>query len=735
MSIAHAKEILKHQFGFDAFRMHQQAAITAVLDSRDCVLLMPTGGGKSLCYQIPALIFKGVTVVVSPLIALMKDQVEALRNNGINAAFLNSTQSAQEQASVHRSVREGRIKLLYVAPERLMQSSGQFIEFLREIDLSLVAIDEAHCISSWGHDFRPEYLQLGRLRKLFSNVPFIALTATADKLVRKDIVKRLELKSPELLVSSFNRPNIFYRVEPKHRSYDQLLNYLDRHKDDSGIIYCLSRNSVDDLAEDLRDEGYSALPYHAGMDKAVRDRNQDLFLRDEAKIVVATIAFGMGIDKSNVRFVVHMDLPKNIESYYQETGRAGRDGLPSEALLFYSFADVMKLKRFVAVEGNAQQSAIMLKKLDQMAEFGDLRICRRQYLLKYFDEAVSGDCGNCDNCTTSVERFDGTIIAQKALSAVYRTGQRFGLSYLVDLLRGSEARTIRDEHKNMPTYGVGSDVSKNDWFLYFKDLIAQGFLAQTDGQYPTVALTEKSPGVLKGDTAVRLIKSKTIEEKRPRFVSEAGTPEYFKDLFDRLRTVRSDIAKRENVPPYVVFSDATLVEMAAYLPANEGEMRGVSGVGDLKLEKYGWQFLGEIDKYCAEKKLASRIHLKSPKRERRVRRKRDPNGLDTYQVSLRMFRSGDTIDAIAEKRALGRTTIENHLVRYIPTGEIALEEIVPPAKLSAIKQAILGCSGSEALSPIKQKLGDDFTYGEIRAVMSAMSAGLPIGEISNSESA
>ena len=728
MSIAHAREILKHQFGFDEFRMQQQAAIEAVLARRDCVLLMPTGGGKSLCYQIPALMLDGITVVVSPLIALMKDQVGALKNNGIDAAFLNSTQTAQEQAEVHRMVRSGQVKLLYVAPERLMQSSGQFIEFLRDIDVSLFAIDEAHCISSWGHDFRPEYIQLGRLRKLFTNVPFIALTATADKLVRKDIVERLQLTKPEVLVSSFNRPNIFYRVEPKRRSYEQLINYLHEHKDESGIVYCLSRNSVDNMAEDLRHEGLSALPYHAGMDKADRDRNQDAFLRDEAKIIVATIAFGMGIDKSNVRFVVHMDLPKNVESYYQETGRAGRDSLPSEALLFYSYADVMKLKGFVEVDGNAQQSAIMLKKLDQMAEFGDLRTCRRKFLLKYFDEVLADDCGKCDNCTTTVERFDGTIIAQKALSAVYRTDQRFGIAYLVDLLRGSEARTVRDEHKNLPTYGVGSDVSKNDWFLYFKDLIAQGFLAQTNSQYPTIALTEKSRDVLRGETTVQLIKSKTIEEPKPRFAAGAETPEYFKDLFDRLRSVRSAIANKENVPPYVVFSDATLVEMSAYLPSNESELRRISGVGDLKLEKYGRQILAEIDNYCVENKLASRIDLKSPKRERRVRSKRGGNGLDTYQVSLQMFRSGQAIDEIAKQRSLSRTTIENHLVRYLATGEVSLEELVPLERIAAIKQVILASPDSEVLSPIKEKLGDGYSYGEIRAVMAAMEARLLFDE-------
>jgi ATP-dependent DNA helicase RecQ len=732
MNIDRAQEILKHQFGYDAFRLHQRAAIEAALAKKDCVVLMPTGGGKSLCYQIPALMFDGLTVVVSPLIALMKDQVGALRNNGIEAAFLNSTQMAHEQVDVHRRVREGKLKLLYVAPERLMQSSGQFIEFLRDLNVSLFAIDEAHCISSWGHDFRPEYIQLGRLRRLFESVPFIALTATADKLVRKDIVEKLELIEPEVLVSSFDRPNIFYRVEPKRGSYDQLLDYLHQHNDESGIVYCLSRNSVDNLAEDLRAEGFSALPYHAGMDKAERELNQELFLNDEVKIIVATIAFGMGIDKSNVRFVVHMDMPKNVESYYQETGRAGRDGLKSEALLFYSYADVMKLKGFAEVDGNEHQSAIMLKKLDQMAEFGDLRSCRRRFLLKYFSESLDEDCGNCDNCTTAVERFDGTVIAQKALSAVYRTGQRFGISYLIDFLRGSEARTIRDEHKNLPTYGVGGDISKNDWFSYFKDLIAQGLLVQTEGQYPTIALTEKSADVLKGDVKVELIMTKIFEANKRRRADAIEMPEYFKDLFDRLRTVRTTLAKKENVPPYVVFSDATLVEMSAYLPADQNEMRRISGVGDLKLDKYGSYFLNEITGYCREKELSSRINLKSPKRERRSGTKRGANGLDTYNVSLQLFRSGLAIAEIAEKRALSATTIENHLIRFIPTGEVALTEIVSPSKLSAIEQAILRFPESQALSPIKDLLGDDYSYGEIRAVMTALSAGLSLAAVSNS---
>jgi len=513
MSITLAQEILKNKFGYDSFRMNQQAAIEAVLAKKDCVVLMPTGGGKSLCYQIPSLILDGLTLVVSPLIALMKDQVDALKANGVEADFLNSSQTSREQTEVFQSVRQGKTKILYVAPERLLQSGDQFIDFLRDLKISLFAIDEAHCISSWGHDFRPEYIQLGKLKRYFPEIPVIALTATADKLVRKDIFERLNIKDAELFLSSFNRPNIHYRVEPKRNSYAQLLDYLETKRDESGIIYCLSRNSTESLASDLRDEGYNALPYHAGLDKATRDKNQELFLKDEVKIIVATIAFGMGIDKSNVRFVVHCDLPKNIESYYQETGRAGRDGLESEALLFFSWADVVKLKGFAEVEGNKSQTDIMLRKLSQMGEFGDLKTCRRKFLLSYFGEALPDDCGNCDNCGKEFERFDGTVIAQKALSAVYRTNQRMGLGYLVDFLRGSQSQKIWDEHKNLKTYGVGADVSKNQWFEYFRDLISQGFLKQSDGQFPIIQLTEKSLDVLKGNVAVELIKVTVKEEK------------------------------------------------------------------------------------------------------------------------------------------------------------------------------------------------------------------------------
>jgi ATP-dependent DNA helicase RecQ len=437
------------------------------------------------------------------------------------------------------------------------------------------------------------------------------------------------------------------------------------------------------------------------------------------KIVVATIAFGMGIDKSNVRFVVHLDLPKNIESYYQETGRAGRDGLESEALLFFSWGDINKLKQFAEVDGNQRQSEIMLRKLKQMGEFGDLKTCRRKFLLGYFGEELSEDCGNCDNCGKEYEKFDGTIIAQKALSAVYRTGQRMGLTYLVDFLRGSQSQKIWDEHKNLKTYGVGADVSKTEWFEYFRDLISQGYLKQSDGQFPVIQLTEKSLEVLKGNVPVELIKVHVREEKKTSLVGETSH-EYFKDLFDELKKVRTAFAREENVPPYVVFSDATLVEMATFLPLELSELGKISGVGELKLQKYGSDFLEAVRRYCDENNLASRIELKQPKREKRQRTRREENGQSTYDVSLEMFRQGFSVEEIARQRGMTKSTIEIHLVRFIQNGDIAVEDFVPDGKIETIRGAIERFRDIGALSPIKEFLGENYTYGEIRAVLATM---------------
>ena len=712
-------QALQKYFGYSEFRHEQEAIIQHILNGQDVLTLMPTGGGKSLCYQLPAVLMDGLTIVISPLIALMKDQVDSLNVNGIPAAFLNSSQSPNEQQRITDQLKNNQIKLLYLAPERLFGSGNNLINFLKSLPVCLIAIDEAHCISHWGHDFRPEYLMLAGLKNDFPNIPVIALTATADKLTQKDILEKLDLKNPAEFVSSFNRANITYRVLPKKKSFDQLLNFLKDRKEDSGIIYCLSRKSTEELAADLKEEGYSAEAYHAGMEHGDKARNQEAFLRDDVKIIVATIAFGMGINKSNVRYVVHVDLPKNIEGYYQETGRAGRDGLPSDALLLYSYGDASKLQRFARVEGNEEQSAIMLKKLDDMVKYSQLQTCRRQYLMRYFDEDFPEHCGSCDICLSEYEKFDATLIAQKALSAVARVKERFGSTYIIDLLRGSRNEKIREEHKQLKTYGVGADISKVDWQRYLRELVALGYLQVTDDAYPVLKLTGKSEAVLKGLQKVELIATQTTEEREVEVIPyEAG-------LLSELKLIRRDIALNENVPPYIILSDAALIEMATYLPQTLDELRLISGFGDVKLARYGRDFLIPVKNYCAKHGLESRIKHKTSKRERKPRAERSTSKRrtnDTRAETFSLFRSGKTVENIATERGLSSITIESHLSYFVQTGEMDVLELVTEEKIPVIQDAVESY-GYQRLAPLKEVLGENYTYGEIKAVIGWMSRG------------
>lgn len=714
------KQALQKYFGYSDFRHRQEEIIARILNGKDVLVLMPTGGGKSLCYQLPAVLLNGLTIVISPLIALMKDQVDSLNVNGIPAAFINSSQNPDEQRQLITRLRNNEIRLLYLAPERLFGSENKLVEFLKSLPIAQIAIDEAHCISHWGHDFRPEYLMLAGLKQHFPSVPVIALTATADKLTQKDILEKLDLKDPVVFISSFNRENIVYNVAPKRNSFNQLLAFLDKRRDESGIIYCLSRKSTEALAADLKAEGFSAEAYHAGLDNATKARNQEAFLRDDVKIVVATIAFGMGINKSNVRYVVHMDLPKNIEGYYQETGRAGRDGLPSDAMLYYSPGDAQKLKEFARVENNPEQSRIMLKKLDDMVRYSELQTCRRQFLLRYFDEDAPDGCGACDVCLTEVERFDGTVMAQKALSAVARLKERFGAGYVVEFLRGSKSERIREEHKQLKTYGIGADVSKADWQRYLRELVTTGYLQLSDGEYPVLQLTAKSDAVLKGLQKVEFIASQITEERasHTELPFEAG-------LLNELKSVRRDIATNENVPAYVILADSTLMEIATYLPQSLDELRLISGFGDIKLARYGREFLAPVKSYSVQKGLSSKIDQKKPKRERKqpTERAEKPSG-DTRRESFNQYRMGKTIAEIAAGRNLATTTIESHLCVFIERGEIDVTAFVLPEKIPAIQDAVEKY-GDDKLSPLKEVLGDSYSYGEIKAVVSWIKAGKP----------
>jgi ATP-dependent DNA helicase RecQ len=529
----------------------------------------------------------------------MKDQVDSLRLYGVDAACLNSSISISEQLEIIAKLRSGKLKLLYVAPERFFGKEQQFIEMLKEISVSLFAVDEAHCISQWGHDFRPEYLMLGKLREEFPAVPVIALTATADELTRKDITEQLRLKEPEILISSFNRPNIHYSVEAKKDCYTRLITYLRQRKDESGIIYVFSRKSCEELAARLRLEGFNVRPYHAGLDKKTRDENQELFIRDKVRIIVATIAFGMGIDKSNVRYVFHMDLPKNIEGYYQETGRAGRDGMKSDAILFYSPADITRLQKFVSVENNEEQTALMVKKLKKMAEFCEIKTCRRKYLMEYFDESFPDYCGSCDVCLSNFEASDITLIAQKALTAVARLEEGYGINYVADFLKGSKSEKIIYTHQGLKSFGIGAEFTKEQWVNYLRELITAGYLVQEGFPYPVLKLTEISWPVIKGEKRVLIQVNKGLKEVKEENYEAA--------LMEKLKRWREYIAEKENIPPYIILSDLTLQELSLFLPLSKEDLKWITGFGEVKIEKYGEEIINLLLQFCKEKGLKTKM--------------------------------------------------------------------------------------------------------------------------------
>ena len=584
-------------FGFHAFRPPQREVIERVCAGEDVFLVMPTGGGKSLCYQIPALHRDGIAIVVSPLISLMKDQVDALLANGVSAACFNSSLSAGEARRVSRQMDSGELNLLYVAPERLMMPD--FLERLAGLKLALFAIDEAHCISQWGHDFRPEYTQLGRLRGLFPGVPLVAMTATADPETRRDIIRQLGIGDAKVYVAGFDRPNITYTVVPKQKPFNQLEKFLSGRGDEAGIVYALSRKRVEQVADRLCQAGFSAAAYHAGLPDQERRRVQEAFRRDDLRIVVATVAFGMGIDKPNVRYVVHFDMPKSVESYYQETGRAGRDGLPSEALMLFGMGDVMTARSLIENSDNPERVAIEVQKLNAMVAYAEALTCRRRALLGYFGEQREEDCGNCDICTDPPERFDASDAARKALSCVYRVGERFGSRHVIDVLRGGKGQRIMElGHQRLSTYGIGGDLSAAEWDNIFRQLIHLGYLAQDFSRFGALGLTPAARPVLSGQVQVTLglprDAAKVEEKSRRRRGAAEGTRG---PLFEELRALRKRISDAASVPPFVVFSDATLVEMAQAKPRDERELLAITGVGEHKLARYGAPFLAAIAEY------------------------------------------------------------------------------------------------------------------------------------------
>lgn len=681
---------LKENFGFEKFRTNQKEIINTILRGQDTLAIMPTGGGKSICFQLPALLFPGITIVISPLIALMKDQVDSLKANGISACYINSTQSEKEQQNHIQNIIDKKIKLVYVAPESLSYLENTFTL----IEISLIAIDEAHCISSWGHDFRPAYTNLGYLKNRFPSTPILALTATADKATREDINNQLNLKNPAVFISSFDRKNLSLEVRPALDRVKQIIDFIETKTNESGIIYCLSRKTTEELAEKLTKAGITAKAYHAGLETELRSKTQDEFINDKCQVVCATIAFGMGIDKSNVRWVIHYNLPKNIEGYYQEIGRAGRDGLPSETILFESYGDLIQLQKFASQGQNAE---IQLAKLDRMKQYADALSCRRKILLSYFGEIVTENCGNCDICNNPPAFFDGTILAQKALSAIIRLKESEPLPVIIDFLRGSKNAYIYEkEYQNLKTYGVGIETSWQDWNQYLIQLINLGYCEIAFHQQNKIRLTPLAKKVLFENEKVQL---NTIKKSVPKQVEQETnkTKTVKNSLFESLRKLRYEIAQEEEVPAYVIFSDSALRQMEINRPMSEEELITIDGVGKAKLEKYGDAFIKAIIAFHKDKKV-------KPKK-----------GSNTYKETLALYQEGLTPEEIAEKRKLGVSTIISHLAKLYSDGaSIDLKQFVSNEEVALISAAAIQLEKPTALKPFFDYFEEKMSYEKIR---------------------
>jgi len=715
---------LKKAFGYDSFRPLQEEIITDALEGRDVFALLPTGGGKSLCFQLPALLREGLTIVVSPLIALMKDQVDALVASGIPATFLNSTLESASARSRFRGLHQGEFRLLYVAPERLMLPG--FLETLKSWDVTQIAVDEAHCVSEWGHDFRPEYRQLAQLREHFPNTPVMALTATATDRVRADIVEHLRLREPRCYVASFNRPNLGYRILPKAKAYEQTLQFVRSRGDESGIIYCFSRKRAETLAERLRADGVLARPYHAGLDAEVRAEHQDLFLRDEVRVICATVAFGMGINKPNVRFVIHHDLPKNIEGYYQETGRAGRDGLPADCLLLYSAGDAAMQTQFIDEKSDPQEQQIARDQLRQIVHFAEISTCRRAALLAYFSEEFpDANCGSCDNCLAPRDTFDGTVAAQKLLSCVYRVRQatqRFGvgLNHIIEVLAGARTeKLLKWGHDRVSTYGIGKEHSRTEWQAIGRELIRLGYLRQTAEKFAVIELTDEGREALRSRQSITLTRPMAAPLSRERHTGDIACDEA---LFARLRQLRKRIADENNVPAYVIFSDVTLRLMARDYPTSDGEFARLSGVGEKKQRQFGPVFCSEIAAFLqANPKQVFAESLKpwsgsAPKRAARQ------VATSASRESWDLFLRGSSVEEIARARDLGPRTVVQHLADMISAGQKCDLRRFFTADQQAQMETAFAIQGTERLAPVKEALGSAVTYEQLQICRAAIEA-------------